>query len=359
MDKKLKKAYKRPMPKHYFIDPGNLCNLSCPFCPTGRRTDNAQRGLMSRETFDIIFDKIRKHAKLICLYNWGEPFINRDILYMLSVCAKHHIHSHIDSNLTLRDFSDDEAEAIVRSGVSSIFASIDGITQETYEKYRVNGKLDRALNNLRQIMNAKKQLNMKTPELAWAFYIHKFNEHEVFRAKELADEIGINIWFKLLSADPSWQSSFHQEWNEILAFPKWVEAAYPVPHDPQSAELHFHKAILEVCKQPFDTMIVEWNGDVMPCCAVSGDEYKMGNLIEDSLDAVWNGERLCRCRQFIKNYGPVQNTGAVCETLICPLKQKYDDQFIGTASENISEAKSWKALFSRHKIFKRKGKIMQ
>jgi radical SAM protein with 4Fe4S-binding SPASM domain len=279
---------------------------------------------------------------------------------MVSVCAQHNIHTHIDSNLTAREFSDEESEAIVKSGLSSLFASIDGVTQETYEKYRVHGNLNRALNNLRQLVKAKERLHMSTPQIGWAFYIHRFNEHEVDQAREVAKDIGINIWFKLLSADPSWYSSFHYQWNEILAFPKWAKRAFPIPIDPRLAERTFHKDVTEVCKQLFFTMIVGWNGDVVPCCSVSGDEYKIGNLLEDSLEVVWNNIEFRACRKFISNFGRIKNTtNSVCENLPCNLskKQKYDAQYIGSLLKekeatlsNIYKSRGWKALLTYYKL---------
>lgn len=36
-----------PMPSEFLIDTGNVCNLRCPFCPTGIGRTGAPKGLMS------------------------------------------------------------------------------------------------------------------------------------------------------------------------------------------------------------------------------------------------------------------------------------------------------------------------
>lgn len=61
----------------------------------------------------------------------------------------------------------------------------------------------------------------------------------------------------------------------------------------------------------------------MPCCTVYGDEFTLGNLLEVSVEEVWNNARLRRCRKFLYNFGPEQKTGSVCESLLCPVEQKY------------------------------------
>ena len=68
-----------------------------------------------------------------------------------------------DTNLAVRDIDNDEAAEIVSSGLHSLFASIDGITQESYGKYRVRGKLDRVFANLHKLMEVKLRLSSPTP----------------------------------------------------------------------------------------------------------------------------------------------------------------------------------------------------
>jgi radical SAM protein with 4Fe4S-binding SPASM domain len=316
-----------PLPELYYIDPGNLCNLKCPFCPTGIGNNNLTKGLMSRETFDLVFDQIKSHAKIICLYNWGEPFLNKNILYMASECARYGIRSQIDSNLSVRDFSDEEADAIVKSGLSQIYASIDGASQETYGKYRVRGNFERALNNMRQIVLAKKRLSSRTPDIGWNFLINKFNEHEIDTAKEMAQEIGVHIEFKLMSCwDSNWLSSYHLQPTDIAGgqpreseIKKQEQPPLPLPVD----QLELHSRLYDWCTQPFSFMVINWDGIVMPCCTVYGDEYGLGDLTKNYVEDVWNNEKLRSCRKFLYNFGPIQDTGSVCETLPCPVETKH------------------------------------
>jgi radical SAM protein with 4Fe4S-binding SPASM domain len=201
----------------------------------------------------------------------------------------------------------------------SIFASIDGATQEAYEKYRVGGNLARALRNLRQLSEAKTRCHSRTPALAWAYCVHRFNEAEIDQAKALAAEMDVPIFFRLLSThEETWRSWYHDHPDHpVLATPGWWTDVYPTAPAPDLAGIEWNPALPGVCKQPFSTMIVDWNGEVTPCCAVFGQHYRLGNLLEQDLEAVWNGEPLRNCRNFLLNYGKVRGTGSVCETLPC------------------------------------------
>jgi radical SAM protein with 4Fe4S-binding SPASM domain len=306
-----------PVPHWYYIDIGNICNLKCPFCRTGNGlTPAREKGLMSRETFDLILSKIERHARYVCLFNWGEPFLNKHLLYMIRALAERGIKSHLDSNLTLRDFSDLEAEEIVRSGLFSLFASIDGATQESYEKYRVAGRLDRALHNLRQLVRARERLRMETPGLLWAFYLNRYNEDEIDLARDLAKEIGVEIWFKLLSAPPDFQTKYATTGGPVLMPPSSLAHWHPSHIANETLpEFGLHPVLHVVCRQPFTVGVINWNGDVYPCCAVGGDEFKLGNIVEQELEEVWNGAPLRSCRSFLTNFGPVQNGDSVCENV--------------------------------------------
>lgn len=315
------------LPLHYVIDIGNVCNLRCPFCFTGVRSPNVKRKTMSLKNFQVIFDKIKPHARQVDLYSWGEPFLNKYFLDMVSLCAEKNIHTHIDSTLSSMNMDHDYCEKLINSGLSSIFISLDGTTQEVYEKYRVGAELEISLANIKNLTAAKKRLGKSNPKLAIAFYVHKHNEHQIESAKELAKELNINIWFKFLACDLDWQSSLHGTESEHFHVPDWVTQYYPLPHHREFNDIRFHHTVQNVisaCRQPFNSMVINWDGTVTPCTTVTGEKYVIGNVLDNPLDEVWNNAHYKSSREFLLNYGQSQNTGSVCECQTCPLTKKHD-----------------------------------
>lgn len=305
-----------PMPHWYYLDIGNVCNLRCPYCPTGNgAVPESAKGLMTREAFDVVLDRIGPHARFVCLFNWGEPFVNKNLLYMIRAMTDRGIATHLDSNLTVREFSDEDAEEVVRSGLLSLFASIDGVSQEAYEKYRVGGRVDRALGNLRKLAEARTRLGSERPGLIWAFYLNRYNEHEMDRARALAKEMGVEIWFKLLSAPEEFQPRYARERGPHLDPPESLRRWHPAPMAKDLPAFQLHPMLHSVCRQPFTVCVINWNGDVSPCCAVAGKQFSLGNVLEQSLEEIWNGAPLRQCRDFLLDFGPVQNGDSVCETI--------------------------------------------
>jgi len=328
----LDKAFHCPMPTKFFIETGNICNLRCPFCYTGLRRKGFAKGFMSKSDFKIILAKIAPYTKHISLYNYGEPFLNKDFLEMASLTTAKGIVCATHSNLTAYRFDDQTAEDVIRSGLAYISASIDGASQETYARYRVGGSFELAIANLALLQRVKERLNSATPELVWKFLINAFNEHEQEKAKEIAISIGVPIEFHLMDVwgNEEWKSSLHKE-QEVWGLErdesrvtgtkeKWTKKMdFPVALD----NLKLHPKLHYWCEQPFDAMVINWNGEVFPCCTACDDRLTLGNLITTDIENLWNNKQYRACRKFLYNYGPLQGTGSVCEKVSCELRSKY------------------------------------
>jgi radical SAM protein with 4Fe4S-binding SPASM domain len=237
-----------------------------------------------------------------------------------------------------------------------LHASIDGASQQTYQQYRVGGDFELAVHNLRMLAKAKSRLDAST-ELAWKFVVFKANEQEIPQAVEMAGQIGVPIIFQLMSTDgdASWNSSLHDRavgmddgdplvvtvngkdhqvvWRNYvpMARARAREAggggARAVPTTPPKRDypmpanrVGLDPALPWCCAHPFEALYVNSDGNVSPCCTAYGDAMMLGNLLEQTLEEVWNVPEMTRCRQYLLEYGSEEETGAVCETRPCLMK---------------------------------------
>lgn len=328
----LNQDYCCPLPSNFFVEPGNICNLRCPFCGTGLRRKGFAKGFLSKENFAIILRKIAPYTNHISFYNYGEPFLNKDFLYMVSMAAKQGIKCSTHSNLNAYAFDDASSAAVISSGLHFLSASIDGASQSSYSKYRVGGSFDLAIHNLEWLRKAKDRLGSETPYLVWKFLINKFNEDEQEKAREIATLIGVPIEFHLMDVwgNEEWKSSLHknqdvwgvekdqslvagseEEWQQNLDFP--VAMNY----------LKLHPKLHYWCEQPFDAMVINWNGEVFPCVTACEDKCSLGNILRSGIETLWNNAQYRACRKFLYNFGSMQQSEAVCATIDCELKEKY------------------------------------
>jgi radical SAM protein with 4Fe4S-binding SPASM domain len=331
---------------------------------------HGQVGLLEKDKFEIILDRVKNHIKVIKIYNWGEPFMHRDITYFFSRCTENNIATYIDTNLSTRDFTDEDAQGIVRSGLTRMQVSADGATQRSYGRYRVRGRLDRVLNNMRKIVVAKRALKSDIPFIYWKLLINRWNDGEIGLARSIAREIGVGLVFGIMenSHDRSWDSDIYNYANGILPDPyfpniedataaglmatdKAVSGPYPGMAPKTEFDLHkptnipdpakprimnfpgglgsfaLHPQLRTTCEQPFKQLLVNYNGDVYPCCEVfdqKGDgSLAVGNLLNQTLEEIWYGEPVTACRKFLLDFGPKQSTGSICETCACPVSPKW------------------------------------
>ncbi len=88
------------MPKRFrkiYLEIGNVCNLSCSFCPTSRR----KKRILSSEEFALIAEKIRPYTDYLYLHVLGEPLCHPALADILCVCERLGFRVVITTNGTL------------------------------------------------------------------------------------------------------------------------------------------------------------------------------------------------------------------------------------------------------------------
>jgi MoaA/NifB/PqqE/SkfB family radical SAM enzyme len=83
---------KNPNVKGYpailMIEPTNFCNLKCPLCPTGNDSLTAPKGYMDFEDYKKIIDEMGDYLLNVTLWNFGEPFLHKQISDMIDYAKK-------------------------------------------------------------------------------------------------------------------------------------------------------------------------------------------------------------------------------------------------------------------------------
>ncbi|MFI5350534.1 MAG: radical SAM/SPASM domain-containing protein [Elusimicrobiota bacterium] len=354
------------------VDPTNFCQLQCPFCPTGAGRGVRDKAALTLEHFTRFLDQVGPSVIHIDMMNWGEPTLNKELPAMIAAAKRHGIEVKVDSNLN--DLTEAMADGLVRSGLDVLSVSIDGASQETYEKYRVGGRLESVLENVRKLARKKKELASPTPLLLWQFLVFKHNEHEAELAQKMARELGMDegnvlpaflpnesrilaAWlpgrkdYRLYeppdgapqaAADPlavvriqdtiparSYRTRrFRQEQlygpRHLLRRRRadvWSRAWTALRLRPESkgAAVPFAGAPPQpICKWPWAGMTVNPNGSVSPCCSVEDQADDFGNIFDGLFGMLWNGSKYRRSRRHVSRYArgktPIQpGSEHVCE----------------------------------------------
>jgi radical SAM protein with 4Fe4S-binding SPASM domain len=286
-------------PPVFMIEPTNACNGLCPLCPIGARIDTRRKGHLRYENFVLLVDEIEDFAKVIIMNFAGEPLLNPEIGKLAAYAESKGIHTVIGTNGTL-----DKSEELVASGVSEILFSLDGATEESYRKYRTyrdGTGYDKVVDNLRKIVEKKRDLGVDKPDIILQFIVFKHNEHEIGKIIDLAKEIGVDgIDFKPVCINDFFESSL----NEL------IEKFQPIEW-----KGHRHKGGSSILKPPwcsfsFHETEILWNGDVTTCCYDYDGDCVVGNVFSDGgFKKIWKGKKYKDIRRRI-----VKQELAICKT---------------------------------------------
>lgn len=272
-------------PPVLMIEPTNICNLKCPLCPSGNGSLKRERGYMDFEIFKKTIDEVKDKTMMLILWNQGEPFLNKQFLKMVKYASDTGLFILVSTNGNYIP----DAEEIVQSGLDSLIVSLDGTTQEVYNKYRVNGNLSEVLRNAHKITNAKKKLKSKTPIVKWQFIVMKHNEHQIEDIKKLAKEIEVDQ-LQLKSVQIYSKEDVK---NFLPNNPKYRR--YRINGD--NFELKY--GIKNKCKRLWRQPVVNWTGEMAVCCFDKDIDYKVGNIKDSKLIDIWKGDKFNKMRQTI------------------------------------------------------------
>lgn len=275
-------------PRRYSIEPTTMCNLRCPYC---MHTDYDERVHLKRESlrleqFKVIFERISRYALMIEFYNFGEPFLNKDTPAMIAMATRHGIPSRVSSNMSV-PLSDDYARRIVESGLRRLTCSIDGPTQEVYEKYRVGGSLETVLQNVDKILFYRQNLKSQYPKVIYRMLLFEWNYTCVDASRRLAGEHHFDAFYE----DPG---SFDFDGRTVI----WDAAAADWRSKQPKFLDHIPEKAPHPCQWLFTGMIVNANGKVMPCCYCNTQAAEHLSLLENSLEDVWNSETYVNTRRY-------------------------------------------------------------
>lgn len=283
------------MPVTGQIDPAFACNLECPLCLSQMlREDRFLRPNLKLNQIDEILEKYGDTLIRIWLSLWGEPLLNKQLPELIAKCKRHDIWVLISSNMSI-PLKDDMIDALVASGLDSINLSIDGATQETYEKYRRGGSLELVLDNARRFVAAKRRLKSATPHLIWRYLDFPWTRHEIDAARQLAMDIGVDE-FGVSDGVMTPQTKHALTDRPADEAPQHASPELLAQRRRQARERSDQYQYFG-CDYLYQSISINSDGVVHPCCYVVSPAHAIGKS-SHTVNAMRNGKVMRSSRRF-------------------------------------------------------------
>jgi len=282
--------HRKNLPNRVTIDASTVCQLRCKACSFQKY--NYQflgRGFLSFENFKALIDN-NEYIKKIELSNYGEIFLNPEIFKIIRYAYEKKVRLYADNGVNFNTVTDDVLEALVKYKYRRISISLDGSSQETYKIYRINGNFDTVICNIRKLNEYKLKYNSPFPNLVWQFVIMEHNENDVIKAKLMAEELGMKMFFKL-----TWEKGYKPKNEEMLKKETGLEYL--------SREMVFTGSGMPYrnyaqCEQLWRKPIINWDGRLLGCCCNPREDFGV-NVFEVGLAEALNSPKYKYAKQML------------------------------------------------------------
>ena len=245
-------------------------------------------GKLDLDLHDRILNEVAKSVFYINYYFQGEPFLHPDFLKLIKAAKSKRIYTATSTNAHF--ITEKTAKDIVASGLDRLIISIDGLTQETYENYRVNGQLDKVIEGTKNMVEAKRSAHSKTPQLIFQFLAVNQNEHEIPAVFKLGKEMGIDE-VRIKSAqlyDYVNGNPLMPENEKYARYKKQSDGTYKLKYKTGNH-----------CWRMWSSSVFTWDGKVVPCCFDKDAQHVLGGMNDNSFKEIWESDKYNAFRQAI------------------------------------------------------------
>ena len=265
-------------PYQLIVEATSACNLRCPFCHTGKGEKGRKAQLLSVDLLNRILDELAPYAFTIDFQNWGEPLLNPGIFDLIARARRRGIIPSIHTNFNV-PLDDARAERMITSGLIYLSISADGADDAAYATYRVRGRFDLLVENLKRLVAAKRRLGALNPFITWQFLVFRHNEHQIAEAQALARSLGADRFYV--------QAGFVEEDSWL---PRGDYAGIP-------------GLIEKRCSYLWRQAVIHPDGGVAPCCNTFYKAHDFGELSGGGFRSAWNNRNFQAARWLFRKKG--------------------------------------------------------
>lgn len=259
------------------VDTCNVCNFKCKFCTTGDhellKKHNRPVGYMSYETFCKVIDDLTEFptkVKDLIFHKNGEPLLHERIIDMMRYAKQNNVANRLFLVTNGSLLTPKLSREIMSVGVDYMQISLEGVNAEGYKKVSgVDVDYDKLVANVAYL------------------FVHRH------------PDTTINVKLMDCGLSEEEKQKFYDDFSKICTscgIEHPISYTQPTVKDTSLGILKgtthdmYESTYKDVCTLPFYTMNINFNGKVSACSFDWRHGLIMGNVNEQSLKSIWNGE---------------------------------------------------------------------
>jgi len=260
-------------PHLHQLEPTNHCPYACVMCPRARHMRRA-RGYLDWVLFEKVITEVAGYSaavreKEIELFHFGESLLHPRIAEMVAAVGELGLRCCLSVNAP--ELEPELAERILAGRPHRLIISLDGHDAASYREIRgPAADYERAVANLRWL-------------------------GERLRREPRPYRVVLRII--RLHRNAPYLEQFRRQWQdagfavEVRPFFPWSDAAMA-----NLGEVRRYPPGMP-CPFPWQYLVVQWDGTVVPCCRDYDGANALGNIRDATLKEIWQGVALDRVRR--------------------------------------------------------------
>ena len=239
--------------------------------------------------------EVAKTAWTIQFYFQGEPLLNKDLPRMIREAHEAGLYTIVSTNA--QAMTPEMADALVTAGLDRIIVSMDGLSETSYNAYRIGGSLDKTKQALSYLREAKSQRQRQSqkPIIELQCLRLSSNEHEWKEFRRQYKTLGANrLVFKTA------QFYNYEHGNSLMPsnprYSRYIQGADGVFH---------RRKLSRGCLRVWSGVVITTTGEVLPCCYDKAHEHAYGNIMNASLKELFCNEQSIAFRRAAIKEQPI------------------------------------------------------
>lgn len=236
--------------------------------------------MLSETLYKKLIAEAKDYLTFLHLYFQGEPYLHPQFTELVSRANEAGIFTSTSTNAHY--LNEENVKKTLDSGLKQLIISMDGITQEIYQDYRVGGKLSKVQEGLGRLLQIRKEKKLLYPRVVLQFLVTGKNEHQI---PELMD------WARRIRVDElqlkSTQIYNFENGSDLI--PTELQYSRYVPDG--NGKWKLKKEIENKCWRMWQGAVITWDGRVVPCCFDKDGSYVMGKVDDQTLGEIWKNEK--------------------------------------------------------------------
>ncbi len=269
------------------IETASICDLACPFCY--RESLATPDKIISEKLFKKIVDQASDMGVPSIKLNWrGEPLMHPKLPRMIDYAKRKGI-IEVIINTNATHLSVNTSQKLIDAGLDLMIYSFDGGTKETYERMRPGrfkeNSFDTVYKNIVEFSKIRKQNGSKFPRTKIQMILteetHKEQESFFNLFNDCVDEVTVTQYSERGGNIEDLSESDQQVYENLC---RSLDLPNDVPYLRDSEgniSVSNHRI---PCDQPYQRMLVTYDGRVAMCCYDWGAMHPIGYVSDDCFE---------------------------------------------------------------------------